>query len=303
MTGLSFAGQLSNIMPFPTKLDGVTYASTGMVTGSISGSQISGTWSTDAPSAGSFQLFSVESQTAMKATMIKSWPEFVEWALSKTGDASLIFRGQSTSTDPLTTTFHRAGRRDIRRYMDDDVALLRRSVEAATGSSFRLDPDNRDDRDTLLNIAQHHGFPTPLLDFTQSAFVAAYFAFAGVRTRRVADEETPVRVFALDGSALHTLVPILDVKPILGRLQLGARLNPRVLPQQSINVFSSVPDVEGFLALLGKGLGRRLLEAIDLPASEAKLALRDLRRFGISAASLFPGLEGACRGLAEELFP
>lgn len=301
VSGSNMSGSISKVVPFPTKTDGVDYASAGMFNGIISGGNLSGDWSTNVGSAGTFSLLSAESRPAMPPTTQRSWTDFVSWALSKAGDAALIYRGQTSATDALSTTFHRAGRRDLLRYFDEDVPLLRRSVEAATGASFHL--DREDDRDTLTNIAQHHGFPTPLLDFTRSAFVSAYFAFAGVRARRRSADESPVRVYALDGSALPTVVPIFDIKPRLGRLQLGARLNPRVLPQQSVNVFSSVPDVEGFIAILEEQAGRRLLEAIDIPASESGVALRDLRRFGISNASLFPGLEGACRGLAEELFP
>ena len=56
-----------------------------------------------------------------------SWSDFVTWALSKVEDTRLIFRGQS-ATYPLTTTFHRAGRRDMVRYWNDDVPHLKRTA-------------------------------------------------------------------------------------------------------------------------------------------------------------------------------
>jgi hypothetical protein len=299
-SGASVTGQLSSAIPFPLKIEGKQYPSGGTITGKIDVLKLSGTWKADTGSSGTFQLMSAEAQPAVAPTMRLSWSKFVEWALSKVEDMRLIFRGQS-ATYPLTTTFHRAGRRDMVRYWNDDVPLLKRNVEAATSSLFAIDRD--DERGTLLNIAQHHGFPTPLVDFTHSAFVAAYFAFCGVKTRRVDDPDMPVRIFALDGSVLPPAVPILNIKPTLGRLLLGARMNPRVLPQQSVNVFSDVPDIEGWIAEKALAENRSLLEVIDLPASDSVTALRHLRRFGLSTASLFPGLDGACRGLAEDLFP
>lgn len=298
-SGTAVSGQLTNIHPFPKPLNGVTYPSNGTITATLSDLMLAGSWNTNLGSAGTFQLLSAEAQPAIAPTMQLTWSDFVTWALSKVEETRLIFRGQS-ATYPLTTTFHRAGRRDMVRYWSDDVPHLKRNVEAATSSLFAIDRD--DERGTLLNIAQHHGFPTPLLDFTESPFVAAYFAFSGVQTRRVDDPATPVRIFALDGSVLPPAVPILGIKATLGRLLLGARMNPRVLPQQSVNVFSDVPDVEGWIALKAQAENRPLLDVIDLPASDSTTALRHLRRFGLSTASLFPGLDGACKGLAEDLF-
>ena len=42
-------------------------------------------------------------------------------------------------------------------------------------------PYNRDGRRARLEFGRHYGIPSPLIDFSRSPYVAAYFAFAGVR--------------------------------------------------------------------------------------------------------------------------
>jgi hypothetical protein len=45
--------------------------------------------------------------------------------------------------------------------------------------------------------------------------------------------------------------------------------------------------------------GRKYLSAIDLPVSERKQVVQELGYMGITAGSLFPGLDGACEELRE----
>ncbi len=47
---------------------------------------------------------------------------------------------------------------------------------------------------------------------------------------------------------------------------------------------------------------RRFLTRIDIPVSDRGIAMRDLATMGVTSASLFPGIEGLCRFLAEATF-
>jgi hypothetical protein len=44
------------------------------------------------------------------------------------------------------------------------------------------------------------------------------------------------------------------------------------------------------------------LTAIDIPASERDAAMDDLRFMGITAGSMFPGIDGVCEELRERNF-
>ena len=78
--------------------------------------------------------------------------------------------------------------------------------------------------------------------------------------------------------------------------------NPRALPQQSVSSFTNIDDLEGYLSTIEKMRGKSYLSAIDLPVSERQAVMRELALMGITAGSLFPGLDGACLQLKERYF-
>ena len=92
-----------------------------------------------------------------------------------------------------------------------------------------------------------------------------------------------------------------DIGPRFARLELRASSNVRPV-QQSVHTFSNVVDIEGFVAAVEQETGRQFLRRIDIPATERDVAMRELRAMGITAGSMFPGLDGMCRSLAERWF-
>lgn len=225
------------------------------------------------------------------------WDKFKSFASSQ--NDGFIFRGQSKRWR-LQTTFHRTGHADIITYLDDKVPELERHINAFSNHEY----DFKDDRSLggLLNLAQHHGYPTPLLDWTKSPFVAAFFAFENAR---VIKKEGTVSVFCLNdaewskiaGRQAQVRSPKLSVK----NLELPGFGNQRVLPQQSITMFSNAADVESIVQS-NESFAGQYLTAIAIPSSERERALRDLHLMGITWGSMFPGIEGVCKQLASRHF-
>jgi hypothetical protein len=157
----------------------------------------------------------------------------------------------------------------------------------------------------FYTLVQHHGYPTPLLDWTYSGYVAAYFAYRNLsRDNRTADHK--VRIIVLDAQLWRNNFPQLQkIVPAKRHFSLFHPLainNPRLVPQQALLTISNVDDIEGYIAE-GEGLkGKTYLYAIDLPGSERRHVLQQLSMMGITAGSLFPGLDGACEQLREQLF-
>jgi hypothetical protein len=73
-------------------------------------------------------------------------------------------------------------------------------------------------------------------------------------------------------------------------------------PQQALLTISNVDDIEGYVAEREEARGKTYLGAIDLPAFERAQVMTELRMMGITAGSMFPGIEGVCEQLREQNF-
>ena len=105
----------------------------------------------------------------------------------------VLFRGQADSKWDLLTTLERRTSEtfDVARYAER-ASRIRRELESFTGRSWSV-PDFPAIQAEIMSKQQmtyvhlpsydylvflrHHGFPSPLLDWTESPFIAAYFAY------------------------------------------------------------------------------------------------------------------------------
>lgn len=78
--------------------------------------------------------------------------------------------------------------------------------------------------------------------------------------------------------------------------------NERMIPQQSISSLTNIDDIEAYIRLLETTTERQYLRIIDLPVRERPAVMQELSVMGITAGSLFPGLDGACEELRERFF-
>jgi hypothetical protein len=78
--------------------------------------------------------------------------------------------------------------------------------------------------------------------------------------------------------------------------------NSRALPQQALSSVTNIDDIEDYIARKEHESGNNYLDVIDLPFSERRQVMRELSLMGITAGSLFPGLDGACEELRGRFF-
>lgn len=230
---------------------------------------------------------------------VTTWDEFRDWAVRR-HPRSFIFRGQAKG-HKLSTTFHRTWRKNLQRWIAEDVPALYGAM--AEKISYPLQLGNMAHNAAFWSILQHHKYPTPLLDWTFSSFVAAYFAFWNADP----DDETYPRILIFDqkrwneryGKTGFTADPSPPQLIVLESFNFG---NPRATPQQALSTFSNVTDIEGFIRAREIHDQQEYLTMCDLPVVEAPRILRELELMGITYGSLFPGLDGIARDIKDRFF-
>src|SRR5262249_23011048 len=134
----------------------------------IGDSEISITWKTDVGSEGKASVQKSAGNEPSKLTAEKNvatWADFKSYA-TNLEPYRYLFRGQELNSWKLRTSFHRTGRASLLKFMTHDVSTLHRHLSGLTGHRFNL-MDSLDYA-AFLALVQHHGYPTPLLDWTRS---------------------------------------------------------------------------------------------------------------------------------------
>lgn len=189
--------------------------------------------------------------------------------------------------------------------MRDDIPELHRHLSSKTKHVFNLTIP--DENGGFFNLIQHHGYPTPILDWTYSPYVAAFFAYRGISNDQAAaaEAEQVVRILVFDHARWRTdLDQLLVLAPATLHFSVAEFIaieNERMIPQQAASTVTNIDDIESYIRSR-ESTDRTYLRAIDLPVSERRHVSEELRRMGITAGSLFPGLDGMCEELKDRNF-
>lgn len=221
--------------------------------------------------------------------------------------STVLFRGQVRASDKLKTTLERYS---TKQYSAEDYYEVMRAVRPAVESCTekRWDFSDKYTHDeTIPNAPQeyafmvylrHHDFPSPLLDWTQSFYVAAFFAFQSAKA-----EEPNVAIYSLieycgsGKSGWRDEATIVGVGPYV-------RTHKRHFIQQSQYTFCRKRlDKKDVYCSHEESFARNdseqdVLTKFIIPRTERPKVLDKLRMMNITAYSLFGSEESLLETLA-----
>jgi hypothetical protein len=242
-----------------------------------------------------------------------SWNEEIHRHRSKH-----LFRGLSISDDPLHTTLHRLG---------GDYASLERHLLRNFKKYAHRNVVETDSIWNWLSVAQHHGLPTRLLDWTYSPFVALHFATSD---HHLFDLDGAV--WKVDYGKVHDLLPAHVKSPMLREgsgvftVELLAEslhslseldelskdgddyaifFEPPSIDERIVNQFAYFSVISNPTTSMDAWLTRHpgIWTKIIVP-HDLKWEVRDrLDQCNITERVLFPGLDGLCSWLTRHYSP
>jgi hypothetical protein len=224
---------------------------------------------------------------------------------------TVLFRGQQYSEWPLETTLERKTNRTytVSHYLSQSIRLVH-ELEAITGLKWGIEDlpsiqKEKEERqhelfgpylprlDYLLYL-RHHGYPSPLLDWSESPYIAAYFAISEVSRSTVPEQRAVVYAYidSIDsGKSFESGFPIIKlVGPYVSThkrhfAQKAQYTFATKWPEKDYDfVFCSHHEV---FDNPNKFPNQDILIKITLPFSEKNLALKDLDDYNINHFSLF----------------
>jgi hypothetical protein len=268
-----------------------------------------------------------------KEFRLKNWQDFEESLQRELSRAAsladsegtfkpkFLFRGQGNATWKLTTTLERRIPPDAWPMSFENYYTLafpaKYELAAHTGQKWDIcnrveyrewlpewqNPDLNFKEYGYFVYLRHLGFPSPLLDWTASPYIAAFFAFENpppdaefVAIYAFADRLTRMKAGSLTQPSIHTFGPYVDSH------------KRHFLQQCHYTIAQALDPQRGWryqfheLALAGAIENQDVSWKFEIPTGERRSVLENLNRYNINSFSLFGGDDALAKTLAMRIF-
>lgn len=228
-------------------------------------------------------------------TEVSSLPTYLQHIEAQcAGKRNVLFRGHTNSSWKLEPKIARLALRTHFRMPAAENEMLQDFKRQALPHLPRSIQDDWD----WLALAQHHGLPTRLLDWTTNALVALWFAVEKPPERKISGA-----VWMFFGNPNDYADNDKATNPLHTQQTLIFRphhLTPRIIAQSgwfTIHPFRP-NDLPRFVPLESVALQKWLLQKIEIPSQYFPALREDLSRCGVNAGVLLGDLNGISKQLS-----
>jgi hypothetical protein len=218
------------------------------------------------------------------------WNDF--WAWNEKHAASLfLFRGQPDGSDLVP----RIGRPEYKYEPARENELMKKFGRAVRPFTRHIESEWE-----LIALAQHHGAPTRLLDWSTSPLVAAFFAVSSYPS----DSDAKVYALPRNGGPVERLDVSTGMTDNNGHFKGPYDIRKGVYLLETPTVSLRISTQRGIFTLHGDPR-----TPLHIPADEVFTIPQNLRgefqarlfELGIDHSHIFPDLDGLCKSLEWQL--
>ena len=235
-----------------------------------------------------------------------TWKEYKDWVEMQAKQSKFYwYRGQADATWELNTTFHREARKTgmtMSQYLNlIENGDVHYQICSRLNERFRVNDPL--EYASYLALLRNHGFPTPMLDWTLSPYIAAFFAFRECDDVNPACRHVIIYIFDCDRWKSEYLqsTSLDDPNKHVSVIRPYAKYNPRQLTQNTVYTITNIEDVKAHIMANNKV--QPFLYCYTFSADIRKDVLKELDLMGINEMTMFPDLDGLCRAMKKKNFP
>ncbi len=211
----------------------------------------------------------------------------------KGNHTDLLFRGQN-SDEPLLP---KLARLDLKGEISNMERLMLAEFKRGILPLSEFQPANNWD---LLALAQHHGLPTRLLDWTYSALVALWFAVAKPAKKDKKNKLLNGVVWVLNAVTEDFRTDTEQIDPLSNKITKIFRSNVvsrRISAQSGVFTVHKINENGKMVRFETHAEYKGKLIKVIVPHTSFAAIRKQLHILGVNSASVFPDIDGYCRHL------
>lgn len=207
--------------------------------------------------------------------------------------SELLFRGQSIDRPLLP----KLSRLDLNGPILTVEKLILAEFKRGILPLTEFKPENNWD---LLALAQHHGLPTRLLDWTYHALVALWFAVEKPATKNKQGMKENGVVWILAASVEDFRTDTEETDPLSNKITKIFRssvISRRISAQAGVFTIHKINEDDKVVKFETHATFKTKLTKAIIPFSEFALIRKQLSMLGVNNSTVYPDIDGFCKHL------